>query len=358
MSGFFPKATPRVEHTIAVEGGHALHVYEYGSAGGVPLVYLHGGPGGGTPPDAQRLFDPEAFRVVLFDQRGCGRSTCDDRLAANTTDHLLRDIDAIRLALGVDKWAVMGSSYGSLLAALYAARCAANVRWVVLHGVFLGSRAEAAWLFVEGGASRFYPQQWAAFEAAAFGDGAAPAERDEQWPPSLMVAYHDKLTQPAIPRQHPLAPSAAAAVLPSALEAAVALTRWEDEMETLAPAPASHEAGELLAGAQIAIHYFFHGCFLPAEGALPELRAAAAALSHVPCMIINGRHDVITPPHTASALAAVWPGARLRVVESGAHALFEKPMRTAAQACLLDLRQAEAGVADGRGGSRKRSQPP
>ena len=133
---WFRAAPPRATHEVSVSEDHVLHVTEYGTPDGIPIVYLHGGPGGGTPPDARRLFDPERFRVVLFDQRGCGKSVCSDRLHGNTTDHLLADVEAVRAALGIECWAVMGSSYGSLLTALYAVRNPSRVRFALLHGVW------------------------------------------------------------------------------------------------------------------------------------------------------------------------------------------------------------------------------
>ena len=281
---FKSAARARAEHTVPVaDGQHALCVREYGAAEGVPIVYLHGGPGGGTPPDVHRLFDPEVFRVILFDQRGCGRSSCEDRLRDNTTGHLLGDIEAVRTALGIERWAVMGSSYGSLLAALYAARHAARVRWVILHGVFLGSAGEIAWLYTSNGAARFYPQQWVDFEASAEtaaangglendSEGSAPlgatatgssciaSTSDARTataapaaiappvdtPPPLLTAYYNLLTMPTVPREH--SPSSDAQPIPgAALAAAAALAKWEDEMETLSPCPATHDAAELLA---------------------------------------------------------------------------------------------------------------
>ena len=357
MAGLFPRSQPRCNHRIAVGSGHELAVAEYGTAAGAPVLYLHGGPGGGTPKDLARLFDPATFRLVAFDQRGCGRSSCDDRLRDNTTSHLLADAEAVRVALGIDSWAVVGSSYGSLMTALYAARHPTSVRWAVLHGVFLGSEEEVGWLYREGGAARFYPQQWGEFENAANAANAAGTAADadaaEEPPPvvratssrmPLLGHFHDVLTRPSVPRQHPL--PEAASVPAAALAAAAALTTWEDEMETLAPEEAKHEdAGELLAGAQIAAHYFAHGCFLPEAGALPELRAKSDALASVPCAIVHGRHDVVCPPRAASALHAAWPGATLRIVEGGAHALFEKPMRTAAQAALAELVAGPGGAA-------------
>ena len=386
MAVFFPRMAPFATHSLSVSDGHALAIFEYGTPTGVPIVYLHGGPGGSTPPDVPRLFDPEVWRVVCFDQRGCGRSTCADRLRGNTTEHLLSDVEAVRTALSITSWGVMGSSYGSLLAALYAARNPASVQWVLLHGVFMGSDAEVAWLFEPDGAARFYPQQWAEVKVGATLAGDPCDEAEAAAPssemmlaeaavaslpdafagrPALLAAYHALLAGPTVPRAHPppsasadeeqpsLAPAPAEGASPAmaqvavpaaSLAAARALARWEDEMETLVPQPATHEASELLASAQIAVHHFMHGCFMPADGALPELRAARQTLEVIPCAIVHGRHDVLCPPHTASALHAAWPHSTLRIVEAGAHALFEKPMRVAAQLCLLELREGRGGA--------------
>ena len=265
-----PKAPPRAVHSVEVGGAarHVLHVTEYGAADGLPLVYLHGGPGGGTPPDLPRLFDPSTFRLVAFDQRGCGGSRCADRLRANTTADILSDIEAVRAALGIDRWAVMGSSYGSLLAALYAARHAASVRWVVLHGVFLGSTDEVRWLYEPGGASRFYPHQWKQFADAAPPlelDGASPptstavapqggsspgapagsqphevaagtpSDRPLPGMPRLLAMYHRALTAPKVPRAHPLA--SADSVPHAALSAAASLTRCDGQSALTGPEP-------------------------------------------------------------------------------------------------------------------------
>lgn len=367
----FPRQKAYASHTLAVGAEHELSVREYGSPSGAPVVYLHGGPGGSTPPDLPRLFDPELWRVVCIDQRGCGDSRSADRLRDNTTNHLLADVEAVRCFLGIASWGVMGSSYGSFLGALYAARHSECVRWVLLHGVFLGSAAEVEWLFEAGGAARFYPEQWEQVHAGAQGvrnvsHYAALRLANATWRrPELLIQYYALLSDDSVPRAHPLplpaggaggdddtTAAATASALSTALAAATALTKWEDEMETLVPAPATHDPCELLAGAQIATHHFWHGCFVPLEGALPELRTARATLGAIPCAIVQGRHDVLCPPHTASALHAAWPSSTLRIVEAGAHALFEKPMRTAVQACLLQLRE-RSDAADGRAGGER-----
>ena len=345
----FAKARPTRSTFIPTPDGlHELYVAEYGNLGpnGVPIVYLHGGPGGGIPPDAPRLFDPETFHIVVFDQRGCGNSKCGNRLKANTTDRLVEDAETVRNTLGIDRWIVMGSSYGSLLAVLYAARHPSSVRSVLAHGVFLGRPSEIEWLFEPGGAARFYPQQWADFEAAAAELGASDddAQRSDGVP-QLVAVYHRALIgehadtgSELLANPLTVATDHSSPVSTRVLAAAEAMARWEDEMETIAPAPATHDAAELIAGAQIAAHYFFHGCFLPHRaGVLPELAARRKALADVPLVIIHGRHDVICPPNAAADLHAAWPNSSLRIVEGGAHALFEKPMRAAAQAALAEL---------------------
>ena len=395
---------------------HKVHVREYGSPTGIPIVYLHGGPGGGTPKDAPRLFDPSTFRVVCFDQRGCGLSECDDRAGANTTEDLVCDVEVVREALGIDRWGVMGSSYGSLVAALYAARHPASCRFVLLHGVFTGSLDEMAWLFAPGGASRFYPQEFVRLERAAPGglwrkgmaaddavgqrlpilaachtavlhplaciqhpppadpkkDGLIPgrngpietwavparASEKEAWGAQHVKEFDDPsirpqwVLNPATDQHYPLDDPRAAFAVDNpeyarepiaawARERAAAVARavvaYEDAMETLQPEPSAPPADEVLAGAQIALHFFRHGCFLPPEGALPQLEAAREALGGVPCAIIHGRHDVVCTPDAAWRVHRAWPGSALRLVEGGAHALFEKPMRAAAQACLAEL---------------------
>ena len=369
--GLFPRQRPIAEHAVGVSGGHILHVAEYGSASGSPAVYLHGGPGGGTPPDVPRLFDPDKYRVVVFDQRGCGLSRCADRLLANTTDDLVNDIEAVRTQLGIERWGVMGSSYGALMAALYSARHAERVQWALLHGVFLGSRSELAWIFDEGGASRFYPQQWAAFVEAVAArpppDAVAPAPPHASAQLELVEKYHSALSPPGLSRAHPppaseggdagdAAGGADASLRQASLAAAAAFAKWEDEIETLAPCSASHDDAELIANAQIAIHHVRNGCFLPDAGALPELEAASGLLARIPCAMVNGRHDVICPPRAAAAAAAAWPGAALRIVEGGAHALFEKPMRAAVHACLAEIAAAAAaGEGEGCGRAAKKA---
>jgi proline iminopeptidase len=372
------RSAPLRTHSLrTLDGLHELHVAEYGAAGGAPVLYLHGGPGGGTPPDTPRLFDPDVFRLVTIDQRGCGRSVCADRLSGNTTDLLIADAEMVRSALGIERWGVVGSSYGALLTALYASRHAAHISWAVVHGAFLGTRSEVGWLYEDDGASRFYPSQWADLmvwrDAASASDGEAAepatAANDPLAPPALVTRFFHALTAAAVGRAHP--PPADAPTPTDALEAAAALTRWEDEMETLAPMPAPSDAAEVLANAQIAVHFFYHGCHLRQAGAdghaasaaayvpdgiVPELRAAAAALAGVPCAIVHGRHDVVCPPRAAWRLHAAWPSSRLRIVEGAAHALFEKPMRAAVQAALAELVAAgqPAEAAGGGGGANKR----
>ena len=341
-SGLWKAAPPRARHSVAVGSGHILRVREYGSPSGLPLVYLHGGPGGTTPPRVAQLVDPAMWRLFTFDQRGCGECASEDALRDNMTGELVADVEAVRRAVGVDRWVVMGSSYGTLLAALYAARHAEHVSGVVIHATFLGSRRELEWLY-EGGAASFYPEYYAELEEAVAEELSRARARGETLP--HVAACHAMIDDDRPERAD------------ARKCAAAAFVAFEDAMETLRPEPAEHADEELIRGATIQAHYFMHGCFLrPPEGALPELREARQALSAVPCAIVHGRHDVICPPRAAHDLHSAWPRSELHVVEGGAHALFEKPMRSQVQLCLLKLAQALGGASsEPAGGGNKRS---
>ncbi len=286
---------PYASGHLDVGDGHRLYWETSGNPDGKPALFLHGGPGGGCHPDHRRLFDPSVYRIVLFDQRGCGRSLPHAQLQANSTPHLVADIERLRDMLGVDNWLVLGGSWGAALALAYAQAHVNRVRGLILRGVFTARQCEVDWLYKQG-ASALFPESWEKFLTHI------PAvERDD-----LVTAYHRRLT---------------GADLSARAEAARAWCAWESDLLTLRPrwrrtGPASQ--GEI-ALARIEAHYFVHGSFM-GEG---ELLANASLIAHLPCVIVQGRYDVVTPARTAFALKQAWPNADLRIVPDAGHATSE-----------------------------------
>ncbi|MGY6410080.1 MAG: prolyl aminopeptidase [Alkalilacustris sp.] len=290
--GLYPPIEPHRTHRLAVEPPHVLHVEESGSPDGIPALFLHGGPGAGTRPAQRQTFDPARFRIVLFDQRGCGRSTPSAETIGNTTQALIADIEAIRTHLGIERWLVTGGSWGSYLALAYAIAHPDACLGLRLHGVFLGSADAVRFWFH--GIGRFFPEAFEAFAAHV----PAPERGD------LLAAYHRRLIDPD-PAVH--------------LPAARALRGFSARTQTFLPSPthvaALTEPRSALEIARLFAHYCTHGFFLP-EGALLD---GLPAIAHLPCEIVQGRHDVVTPPESAHALHRAWPGSRLTMVELASH---------------------------------------
>ncbi|MFM1892759.1 MAG: proline iminopeptidase, partial [Pseudomonadota bacterium] len=264
---------------------------------------LHGGPGGGCSPAMRRFFDPERYRVVLFDQRGAGRSTPHADLTDNTTWHLVADLERIREHLGIARWLVFGGSWGSTLALAYAQRHPERVSALVLRGIFLCRPQEIRW-FYQQGASRIFPDYWADFVAPIPVD-----QRDD-----LLTAYHRVLTgEDEVAR----------------LAAARAWSTWEGRTATLLPNPAVVEhfggAHVALSMARIEAHYFVHDAFLQPD----QLLAGAAALAGIPGVIVHGRYDLICPLENAWALHQAWPGSDLQIVPDAGHSAAEPGTRAA-----------------------------
>jgi proline iminopeptidase len=290
----FPAIEPYRHALLAVGDGHALYYEECGNPHAVPVLFLHGGPGSGCNSRQRRFFDPRAHRIILFDQRGCGRSTPSGATQANTTQHLVADIEALRRHLGIERWMVFGGSWGATLALAYAASHAEAVTGMILRGVFLGSRAEIdAYLYAM---RSELPQAWTRFAAAVEGD-------------ELLPAYHRAI--------HGGEPDVA-------LRTAQAWNEWEHAVMSLGEAPSPNLiAGEAaLARARVQTHYLIHDCFL-APG---ELLAAVPRLRCIPCRIVQGRQDRVCPPAAAIALASQWPECRLEIIEAGGHSPFAPAM--------------------------------
>jgi proline iminopeptidase len=294
----YPEIEPYQTGTLDVGDGHTLYWEKCGTPGAKSAVFLHGGPGSGCSPKQRRQFDPARYEVLLFDQRGCGRSTPFASLEANTTWDLVADIEKLREMCGHDQWQVFGGSWGSTLALAYAESHPERVSELVLRGIFLAGRSEFDWLY-EWGASELYPEGWEAFV------GHIPEnERGE-----LVEAYHHRLTSddPAV-----------------RLAAAKAWSTWEGLTVTLLPDPemlAEFTADDkAIAIARIENHYFRHACWLE-EG---QLLRDAGKLRGIPGVIVQGRHDCCTPPAAAWALKKAWPGVELEIVPDGGH-LFTEP---------------------------------
>ena len=294
----YPPIEPYQTGTLDVGDGHTLYWERCGTRGAKPVVFLHGGPGSGCSPAQRQQFDPALYDVLLFDQRGCGRSTPFASLEANTTWHLVADIERLRVMCGHDKWMVFGGSWGSTLSLAYAESHPTCVTELVLRGIFLGSQPEFDWLYTYG-ASALYPEEWDQFI------GHIPADERND----VVEAYHRRLTahDPA-----------------TRLAAAKAWSRWEGVTVTLLPDPAMLEEftddAHAIAVARIENHYFRHKCWLE-DG---QLLAGAAKLRGIPGVIVQGRHDCCTPPAAAWALKQAWPEVDLQIVADGGH-LFTEP---------------------------------
>lgn len=293
----YPPIEPYDRGHLDVGDGHEVYWEVSGNPKGKPAVFLHGGPGAGCSPDHRRLFDPERYRVLLFDQRGCGRSRPHASLQANTTWHLVADIERFRRMLGVEDWLVLGGSWGSCLALAYAETHPDRVSGLILRGIFTLRRAELLWFYQEG-ASWVFPDLWEAYLAPI-----PEAERHD-----LMAAYHRRLTGTDRGAQ---------------LEAARAWSVWEGRTLTLLPdagMAARHDESDFaLAFARIENHYFVNGGFFE-EG---QLIRDAGRLTDIPGIIIQGRYDMCTPMRTAWDLHRAWPQADFVVVADAGHAWSE-----------------------------------
>jgi proline iminopeptidase len=283
---------------LQVSDLHDLYFEECGNPFGKPAVLLHGGPGGGSNPMMRRYHDPERYRIVLFDQRGCGRSTPHASLEANTTWHLVEDIETLREHLGIERWQVFGGSWGSTLALAYAETHPERVTDLILRGIFTLRRAELEWFYQEG-CSWIYPE--------AFEEFLRPIPLEERG--DLISAYHRRLTDPD-PRVQ--------------LEAARAWSAWEGKTLSLLPdadrVRRFSEDAYALAFARIECHYFKHGGFFDADD---QLIRSADRLKSILGVIVHGRYDVVTPVKNAFDLAAAWPEADLCIVPDAGHAMTE-----------------------------------
>ena len=296
-SPLYPIRDPFDQRLLDVGDGHKVYLEQSGHPKGIPVVVLHGGPGGGCSPTMRRFFDPETYRVILFDQRGCGRSKPAASVTANTTQHLIADIERIRTELEIPRWLVFGGSWGATLALAYAQAHPDRAAYLILRGVFMGTRAELDW-FYGGGAARFFPELWAQF--------IRPVPVDEQG--DLIAAYAKRLFSGDPHEENRFARS---------------WTRWENALasiETRGLGMGDAPSDYARAFARLENHYFANGCFLGEDGAL---MAGLTRMQDVPGTIVQGRYDMICPPQTAWGLHAAWGRSRLEMVPVAGHALSE-----------------------------------
>lgn len=309
--GLYPPIEPFRQQILPVSGGHRIYVEQCGRPDGAPVVVLHGGPGGGCSPGMRRFFDPKHYRVILFDQRGCGRSTPHANVENNTTWDLIADIERIRVELGIGRWTVFGGSWGACLGLLYAQAHRARVEALVLRGVFTMTEGELDW-FYGGGAGAFWPDQWRAFSHMA-----PEAERGD-----LIQAYHTRLFGADEAEQ---------------ARFARAWAGWESALAVLDPGDARGHPGSnyALAFARLENHYFINRGFLDGDG---HILRHMDLIEDVPGHIVQGRYDMVCPPHTAHAIHEAWPASKLQMVPTAGHALSEPGISAALVAAMDGLR--------------------
>lgn len=292
----YPPIDPFDQRMVDVGDGHRIYVEQSGNPNGIPVVVLHGGPGGGCSPAMRRYFDPDAYRVILFDQRGCGRSRPTASVQDNTTWHLVADIERLRTLFDIDEWIAFGGSWGATLALTYAQSHPDRVSRLVLRGVFLMTQAELDW-FYGGGAGKFWPEQWAKFTSLLSGDEQADAIR----------AYNKRL----------FSGDRATEIL-----YARAWSHWENALASIHTNGSVGESpGEYARTfARLENHYFINGGFMEFDG---QILANMDRIKHIPGHIVQGRYDMICPPQAAWNLSQRWPNAELRMVRNAGHALSE-----------------------------------
>ncbi len=293
----YPDIKPFAQHSLAVTSPHQLHVEECGNPAGLPVVFLHGGPGGGCEPYHRRFFDPNRYRIILFDQRGCGKSTPHAALEGNTTQALIEDMEFIRAHLGIERWVIFGGSWGSTLALAYAQQYPERSLALILRGIFLCRPQDIHWFYQEG-ASRLFPDYWQ--------DYLQPIPVEQR--ADMVSAYYSRLTgEDEVQR----------------MAAAKAWSLWEARTATLKPNPGvvDHFGSPYtaLSLARIECHYFMNNSFLEEN----QLIRDAYKLKDIPGVIVHGRYDCVCPVDQAFALAEAWPEARLEVIADAGHSAAE-----------------------------------
>ncbi len=303
MSDLYPHLEAYVNHTFEVESPHKLHVEECGNPSGIPVIFVHGGPGSGCEAYHRRFFNPDKYRIILFDQRGCGRSSPHAELKGNNTQALVADMELIRARLGVDKWVVFGGSWGSTLGLVYAETHPERVHGLILRGIFLCRPSEIHW-FYQDGASRIFPDYWQDYLKPI--PGADHVD--------LLQAYYRQLTSDNEVER---------------MAAAKAWSLWEGRCATLKPSQTvvDHfgDPFTALSLARIECHYFVNNSFLEEDQILRD----AYKLHDIPGIIVQGRYDMVCPIESAWDLHRAWPQAELKIIDDAGHSASEPGTRSA-----------------------------
>lgn len=294
----FPNIAVYHQEWLDVGDGHQLYIEQSGNPNGIAVVYLHGGPGGGSSKNHRRYFDPEKYRIILFDQRGCGRSKPSPSLSHNTPPHLVSDLEAIRKHLSISHWLIAGGSWGTTLALLYGIQYPEVILGFILRGIFLGTKAEYDWLYKSHGAASFFPEYYREFKE----------QISELSDVNTLQAYYDVLTG-----NNEIA----------AIAASKAWCLWELRLSTIEHSPVDIQADDYphraLCMAKISSHYFVNKCFIE-EGLI---LASIDKISTIPAIILHGRYDMVCPLRSADLLVKNWPAAQLQILPNAGHSGFE-----------------------------------
>ena len=303
MAGLFPEIEPYDSGHLRVDSVHSVYFEQCGNPEGKPAIFVHGGPGGGSSSVHRRFWDPAVYRIILFDQRGCGRSTPHAELRNNTTWDLVEDMERIRAHLGIERWQLFGGSWGSTLALAYAQQVPERVTEMVLRGVFLLRRREIEWYYQEG-ASRIFPEAWQKY--------LEPIPEDER--DDMVGAYYRRLTSSDRTER---------------IQAARAWSMWEGSTSRLVPDPEliKRTGDERFAEAfaRIECHYFINGGFFQEDN---HLLQNAHRIQHIPTVIVQGRYDIVCPPESAYQLHQAHPNSTLIIAPKSGHSALEPEITT------------------------------
>lgn len=298
MLTYFPAIKPYKQQFFEVEAPHRIYVEECGNPKGIPIVFVHGGPGGGCSTDNRRYFDPNVYRIILFDQRGCGRSEPHSELKNNNTQALVEDMETIRKALNIEKWVLFGGSWGSTLSLVYAINHPERTDGLILRGIFLNRPKDIDWLFNGTGANYIFPDYWDEFSKLI------PQEKHS----NFVEAYYQMLTgDDEVSR----------------MAAAKAWSTWEGRCSTLEPNPdvvtAMQDPHFALSLARIEAHYFVNKCFIEDDFILSNVDKIA----NIPGVIVHGRYDIVCSLENAWTLHKAWPNSRLNIIRDAGHSSSE-----------------------------------